>query len=224
MTEPYYSANGVTIYHGDCVQVLDSIGGEFDLLLTDPPYGVDFKSNRGSHDRILGDSELDTSWIDPVCHHLKKFRHAYIFGDPPITGTVLTAKASLVWDKEIVGMGDLTMPWAQSHEMITFAVHVPSKANQKRGDGRLSARLRQGSVLRCPRTNSGATKRHPTEKPVWVLRQMIEASSILGEHVLDPFAGSGSTGEAAILEGRSCTLIEMDEKYCEVAAKRIEDL
>jgi site-specific DNA-methyltransferase (adenine-specific) len=81
--------------------------------------------------------------------------------------------------------------------------------------------VRKESVIRCQRPQGAATGRHPNEKPVRLLRELIESSSVMGETVLDPFAGSGSTGVAAALEGRRAVLIEIDERYCELAASRI---
>ena len=128
----------------------------------------------------------------------------------------------LIWDKDVIGMGDLTSPWGPQHEKVIFATYEISKANREKGYGNLSARLRKGSVLRSLRAQSGAVKHHPTEKPVDVLRQMIESSSVLGECVYDPFAGSGSTLVAAVVEGRRSIGCEIDERYCEAAARRIE--
>jgi site-specific DNA-methyltransferase (adenine-specific) len=90
-------------------------------------------------------------------------------------------------------------------------------------DGRgLAARLRQGSILSFQRPNSRAAKRHPTEKPVGLLRRLIESSSLIGETVFDPFLGSGSTLVAAIAEDRMGVGIEIDERYAETAAKRVD--
>jgi DNA modification methylase len=133
----------------------------------------------------------------------------------------VTGVTELVWDKGILGLGDLSLPWGPSHERILFGCYEHSPANIANGDGRLTARLRRGSVLRADRANSVAVNRHPTEKPVSILREMSESSSLFGETVLDPFAGSGSVGVAARLEGRRSILIELDERYCEVAAKRL---
>jgi len=120
-------------------------------------------------------------------------------------------------------MGNLSVPWGPQHEKITFATYETSKANrERRGYGKLSARLRKGSVLRCLRHNAGSAKNHPSEKPVDILRQMIESSSVLGECVLDPYMGCGSTLVAAKLEGREGIGIELEEKYCEIAAKRLD--
>jgi DNA modification methylase len=121
-------------------------------------------------------------------------------------------------------MGDLQLPWSKQHEYIQFTVYEPSKANRGKGTGRLAARVRKGSVLSFQRTNAVQNKNHPTEKPVEILREMVESSSCIGQTVLDPFAGSGSTLVAAYLEGRSAIGIELEERYCEVAAKRLDSL
>ena len=228
MSVPYYQDDSVTLYHGDCREVLPALPRDsIDLLLTDPPYGIDFKSNRGSHEKISGD---DGSLDIPTCLNLaarvlRRGRHAYIFGPTSLTeGTPFTAAVELIWDKQVNGMGNLALPWSESHERITFAVYEPSKANRDKGYGGLAARMRQGSVLRVQRTTGGASLRHPTEKPVQLLRQLIESSSVWHETVLDPFVGVGSTLVAARLEGRRAIGIELDERYCEIAARRLEEL
>lgn len=221
--KPYYQDDYVTLYHGDCVEVSPTTG-QVDLIVTDPPYGVDFKSGWGSHSKIANDDGTADvrAMILTAVKQLKRSRHAYIFGEWDFAGSNLTAQTELIWDKGIVGMGDLTSPWGKSHEPITFAIHQTSKANRARGSGGLSARMRQGTVLRVDRTNSGSAKRHPTEKPVQLLRQLVESSSSFGETVFDPFVGVGSTLVAATLEGRKSIGIELNERYCEVAAQRLE--
>lgn len=225
-TQPYYQDEDVTLYLGDSREVLAGLERDsIDLIVTDPPYGQEYLSNRGGgHTRIAGDDgSLNVpAVLSQACRILRRGRHAYVFGPPSLVeGAPLAAAVELVWDKEVVGMGDLTLPWSRSHEPITFAVYEPSKANRDKGYGGLSARLRQGSVLRVPRANGAATKRHPTEKPVPLLRQLIESSSIWGETVLDPFVGVGSTLVAARAEGRRSVGIEIEEKYCEIAAQRL---
>lgn len=217
---PYYADSRCVIYHGRAETVLPTIRAEVQLIVTDPPYKR-YLSNRG-HDHTAIDDNHDIAVVlNAACKHLDRGRHAYIFGAPDLTGTPLTAKVELIWDKGIVGMGDLTQPWGVSHEPITFAVYEPSAANRAKGYGRLAARVRKGSVLRSQRLNGAATTRHPTEKPVDVLRELIESSSCIGELVLDPYMGSGSTLEAASVEGRRAIGVEMNERYCEIAAKRL---
>lgn len=223
MIKPYYQDDYVTLYHGDCVEVAPTIG-QADLIVTDPPYGVDFQSGWGSHSKIANDDGTSDvrQMILTAVRQLKRSRHAYIFGAWDFVGSNLTAQTELIWDKGIIGMGDLTSPWGKSHETITFAIHQTSKANRERGSGSLSARMRQGTILRVDRTNGGSAKRHPTEKPVPLLRQLVESSSSFGETVFDPFVGVGSTLVAATLEGRKSIGIELDERYCEIAARRIQ--
>jgi site-specific DNA-methyltransferase (adenine-specific) len=224
--KPYYEANGIAIYHGDCRDILPEIP-TVDLLLTDPPYGVAFSSGRGKLGSVAKDQPEDQPEIiqglQIAIKQLRRSRHVYIFGKIDLSSLPLCGSTELIWDKQKVGMGNLKLPWGPQHEVITFATHEPSKANrEKRGYGKLSARLRKGSVLRCLRHNGKGAKRHPTEKPIDILRQMIESSSVLGECVLDPYMGSGSTLVAAAIEGRTAIGIEIEEKYCEIAVKRLK--
>ncbi|HXI16818.1 MAG TPA: site-specific DNA-methyltransferase [Chloroflexota bacterium] len=196
------------------------------MVLTDWPYGVSWEG-RGQQgfgpiaNDCAGDAFPVLDVLRAALRALRSGRHVYCFGARSFGDLPIAATTELVWDKGIQGLGDLSLPWGPSHETILFGVYVPSKANRKDGQGGLSARLRRGSVLRCDRLNSRAVVNHPTEKPVSILRQMIESSSLFGETVLDPFAGSGSTLVAAKLEGRKSIGIEIDERYCETAAKRL---
>jgi hypothetical protein len=225
MIAPYYDAKGVTLYNCDC----RAIEVRSDLLVTDPPYGQSFVSGRanGKWGMLFNDDKPETV-EDCLAHALKglrRGRHVYIFaGQLDLSYLPLCGVAELIWDKEVIGMGDLSQPWGPQHEKIIFATYELSKANRDKGYGNLSARLRKGSVLRGLRAQSGAVKHHPTEKPVDVLRQLIESSSVIGETVYDPFAGSGSTLIAAALEGRMAIGCEIDERYCESAAKRFSSI
>lgn len=218
-----------TLYLGDCLEILptlDVVGVVADLLATDPPYGVAFKSGRSQNHRQIENDHVGFDvrpYIEASLKILRRGRHAYIFGAPNLDGLALCEPAELIWDKQIIGMGNVSAIWGPQHEKITFAVHEISKANREKGYGRLAARLRRGSVLSVARPQSGASKVHPNEKPVEVLRQMIEASTMLGDTVLDPFMGSGSTGVAAVLEGRRFVGIEIDPEHFETACDRITD-
>lgn len=222
----YYQDADCILWHADCRDVLARLeAASVDLVLTDPPYGVDWQSGRRQQafDRIAGDDSQAVAHeaVRLALPALKRRRHLYVFGLEGFSDPCVAGNVELVWDKGIIGPGDLTLPWGPSHERIWFGLWQPSKATAVAGDGRLAARLRQGSVLRCDRINGAAVVNHPTEKPVPILRQMIESSTVLGETVLDPFAGSGSTLVAAKLEGRKSIGIEIDERYCAVAARRL---
>jgi hypothetical protein len=203
---PFYDAHGVTLYLGDARDVLPSlpIGSErggFDLLLADPPYGVRATAT-GDRKRSLplaGIANDDSSDVGAdiaalAWTRLRIHRHAYVFGpfslrDFPGADGV----CELIWDKMIPTMGDLDHPWAKQHEPIQFAIRERAGASTKRrvdGEDRFS-RMRGGSVLRHMRPNGRGANHHITEKPVPLLREMIEMSSRHGETVLDPCAGSG---------------------------------
>ena len=223
--KPYYNHNGLTIYHGDCREVLPSIErGSVDLILTDPPYGRKWRSNYRSErfDFIAGDDSVDAAQvaIELSIPSLKRFAHLYVFGRIPLASPFLSSSVELIWDKGMMNSGNLELPWGNQHEYIQFCVYVSSKQNVSDGKGRLSARIRKGTVLRIQRLNSGAVN-HPAEKPVRLLRELIESSSCMDDLVLDPFCGIGSTLAAAQLEGRNAIGIEIEEKYCEIAAKRL---
>jgi DNA modification methylase len=222
--KPYYEHGGITIYHGDCREVLAALAADsVDLIVTDPPYGVDWQSNvrLDKHAKIVGDA--DASTIAPIladCMRvLRSRRHIYVFG--PFDISVLprmSATTEIVWDKQVRGLGNLAIPWAPSHERIAFGVKDRGKDRIPKGG--LVARMRRESVLHFTRTTSANL--HPTEKPVALLRELIEASSQLTELVIDPFSGVGSTLVAASREGRRAIGIEIEERYCEIAAKRLQ--
>lgn len=225
MAEPYYADDDCTLYLGDCRDVLPALA-TVDLLVTDPPYGQAYKSNRGRHGAIVGDDGTLAlkDWLPAALKVLRRGRHAYIFGARPediSSEWSLCGMTELIWDKEVVGMGDLSLPWSRSHEPILFGVQEISKANREKNYGIGAARLRKGSVLRSQRSQSGQNELHPTPKPVDLLRVLIESSSTFDEVVLDPFAGSGSTLVAARLEGRKAVGIEKYEPYCELIAARL---
>jgi DNA modification methylase len=225
--KPYYEQSGITIYHGDCRDVLPTlVDDSVHLIVTDPPYGVRWQSNRRriQFDAINGDDseEAAITGLALALPKLKRGRHSYVFGRYDMSVLPVSQPVELIWDKEIQSAGDVQSPWGTQHEYIQFVVYNISKSNRADGAGRLSARLRKGSVLRSARSNGSGVVKHPTEKPVDILRELIESSSCLGEIVLDPFMGSGSTLHAAHLEGRKAIGVELEERYCEIAARRLQ--
>lgn len=227
--QPYYQDDYATIYHGDCRDIVENLYvGSVDLIVTDPPYGQNWQSGwrEDKFDNIVGDDgNLDVVQIlDDMITILRPGRHLYIFGGFDISKLPVTSVVELIWDKMIIGSGNLSLPWGPAHEKIYFGVYFPSKANREFGHGLLTARLRQGSVLRVPRLNSRGVNKHPTEKPVKLLQQLIESSSLIGETVFDPFMGVASTLVAAKIEGRKSVGIEIDERYCEIGANRLRSI
>ena len=195
---------------GDCLDVLRELPREaVTCLVTDPPYGVNYSSSwEGAFkDRpIAGDDSCASRdralawWGDGP---------AIVFGTwkrPPPRG----AHTALVWDKgPASGMGDLSVPWKPSWEMIFICSHGFTGA---RDEGVLSGH----SVVSW--TSEG--REHPNEKPVTLLEALI--AKCPGDLILDPFCGSGTTGVAALRLGRRFIGIEIDPTYAQLARDRIQ--
>lgn len=207
--KPYYDDGVVMIYHGDCREILPDL--EADVLVTDPPYGIAYAS--GQIGKFQGQSianDADTSVRDTVLATWKG--PAAVFGSwkrPRPTGV----HTVLIWDKgEASGMGDLSVPWRPNTEEIYI---IGKGWRGHRG----SSVIRDTSVVTWSGAGPSGLRVHPNEKPVPLLRQIIAKAP---DHpiVLDPFAGSGSTLRAAKDLGRRAIGIEIEERYCEIAAKR----
>jgi site-specific DNA-methyltransferase (adenine-specific) len=233
--EILHASARATVTWGDCrdPQIIASVPAGYGLLCTDPPYGVAFNSGRSSNFQQIAGDDGSVDWPGVLAEWvgrtgrtrgLAPSRHVYVFGYSPeaLSDPLrLGGTATLVWDKLDIGSGDLTQPWGPGHEPITFGVHVKRVGDRQSGAGNLSARLRRGSVLRYPRPGRGRA-RHSNEKPVPLMADLIESSTVRGDLVVDPCAGSGSTGVAAVLEGRRCFLVEVDRQHAELAVQRVQ--
>lgn len=227
---PYYAGPMATLYLGDCRDVAPLLPSRsVDLVIADPPYGIGWRSNwrAETFDSMAGDDGL-TDWPvvlgNIVKHVLNLRRHVYVFGYEPdqlIKPLQLSTAVPLVWDRGKHGAGNLAIPYGPSHEMLTFGIMAPRPFRTGGGQGGLAARLRQGSIVRAGCVNGGAVTRHPSEKTVRGLRQLVESSSCLGETVFDPTAGVASSGVAALLAGRRWVGIELELKYADIAVKRL---
>lgn len=226
---PFYADPFATLYLGDALDVLPTLPrGSVDLIATDPPYGVAWQSNRRreTFPLLAGDHSTDVARavLAEALPVLRNRRHLYVFGlETIVDGLPIGASSELVWDRMTKGSGDLTSPWGPSHDRLTFATYVnDGKRARETSGGRLSARLRRGSIIAARRPHGGGSD-HPTRKPVALMRQLVESSTTLGETVLDPFAGTGATGVAAVLAGRQAVLVEVDEGFAGHAARRLAE-
>ena len=223
--KPYYKSRRITLYHGDCREVLPSLKTSVDLVLTDPPF---FMPATHYQSRV----RWQRSWADTTI--LGAFWRAILADVLPLlasTGHFLTfcngdsypvfypemyrqfdSLACLVWDKTHIGLGRV---WRHQHELIIAARRADSVFYD---DGQVRA-----DVLRFPAARP-SRREHPVEKPVAMLADLIGPTTPENGLVLDPFAGSGTTLEAAVSIGRRGIGIEAEERYCEVAARRLEAL
>jgi len=208
--KPYFQNDLVTLYHGDCLEITDWL--KADVLVTDPPYGVAYKSNmdRGSrtdwHDSIAGDETTEAR--DSVIELWGDERAALVFGTWKVEKPKRT-RQTVIWDKTPCGfMGDLSIPFGSAHEEI----YCLGK-NGWTG-------TREASIVKAQMLMSGDKARpdHPTPKPIGLMEKLI--GKTLGI-VADPFAGSGATLIAARNLGRKVIGIELEEKYCELIANRL---
>lgn len=225
---PYYQDEYVTIYHGDArdaASVLEE--GSVDLLLTDPPYGMAFQSGRTATKSAAIRSDGVRQGIRVVRQALSGMEpafasdmHALVFCHweswPDFydgLAHLFTMRNALIWWKSGGGMGDLRHEYAKDYEVILYG---------ERSRGRELAGKRTGAVIQGHKRVPAARRLVPFEKPVSLLGELVERHTEPGMLVVDPFAGSGSTLEAARSLGRRCIGIEADRRMAEVAAKRLE--
>jgi hypothetical protein len=209
--KPYYEDDSVTLYHGDCIELAGFWTGAH-VLVTDPPYGVAWKagqfSNAAAPDQstIAGDQTLE---VRDAALHLWGKKPALVFGSWRVERPKGTNNR-LIWHKAANIPGMRTQPWFAADEEIyqlgTGFVGKPVQNVIVTHDRRDGA---HGEVAKIG---------HPTPKPVGLMEALIEKCP---EGVIaDPFAGSGATLVAAKNLGRKVVGIELEEKYCEIIAKR----
>ena len=205
--KPYYEHAGITIYHGDCREILPHLP-KVDLVLTDPPYGIGEAAGKNRTRGHLGRAKDYgvASWDDApppqdlVQAVIGKGRSAILFGGNYFD--VPPSSCWLVWDKDNTGdFADCELAWTNLNKAVRKFKH--------RWNGMLQEDMANKEF-----------RWHPTQKPVpvmaWCLSLVPDAQTIL-----DPFMGSGTTLVAAKNLGRQAIGIELEEKYCEIAALRL---
>jgi DNA modification methylase len=198
----YYQDEHVTLFHGDCLGIDAWLAA--DVLVTDPPYGVNYRSGWSNEFRGVGIANDETTDARDKC--IEKWgseKPALVFGSWKCLRPAATQMV-LIWDKGTVGMGNLSLPWFPATEEIYVL-----------GNGYTGTRT--SPVLR----HHGRNTYHPTEKPVALLHSLLRKTFGV---VADPFVGSGSTLIAARNLGRKAIGVELDEKYCEIIARRLDQM
>lgn len=210
---PYYQDKFCTIYHGDCREILPHLE-PVDLVLTDPPYGIGYTPINRRYDgslntwqRIANDEKkMDLSFLFTVG------RDYIIFGAENFLKQLPHCGRWICWHKRSCNTpsnsmlsGDFELAWMSKQSGFYKFFRVVH-------GGVINA----NSPVGC----NNAKRDHPTEKPIALLRMCIELFPKC-KTILDPFMGSGTTLRAAKDLGRKAIGIELEEKYCEVAAKRL---
>lgn len=220
--KPYYEDGTVTLYHADCREVLPDILSAA-LIVTDPPYTFGIASagqgnmKAGGWGDLMNSSVWYSSWLKE-CHRITENKQgaAWVFNSWRSFPVLARAsydvdwpiRSLLVWDKDWISASG-AQGLRQSYELVALFGH------REFGIENRSTR----DIWREP-WSSHKPNGHPAEKPVALLRRLIEASGETGL-VVDPFAGSGSTLVAAKDLGRPAIGIEVEERYCELAARRL---
>jgi DNA modification methylase len=214
--KPYYSEDGIIVIHGDCRDILPHLP-KVDLVLTDPPYGINIV---GSDGKVGGTSASVKKWageinpiylpvhgddkpIDPL-PLLAISTHQIIWGGNYIADQLPPSSCWLIWYKRIKGQvnnfADCELAWT--------SLDKPARVFQHLWMGML-------------RDSEIQEHHHPTQKPVDVITWAINQAPDDCLSILDPFMGSGTTLRAAKDLGRKAIGIEIEEKYCEIAVKRL---
>ena len=224
MLSPYFERNGIQIYCGDCRDILPNLP-KSDLIITDPPYGVDYDGGTTLREKIAGDfnANMYRDVLPIIRKNAKDDAAFYIFyadGDAQIVIEVFSAvlkaglivRNNLIWNKSMAQFGALSAQYKQKHEPFLYC-HIRGKSPKWRGE------TNETTVWDFKRASSNNF--HPTQKPVGLIEKCIMNSSDRDDIVCDPFMGGGTTLVAAKLLGRKAVGIEINESYCETAAFRL---
>lgn len=208
--KPYYEHGGITIYHGDARDVLGGVSA--DVLVTDPPYGVDMGSQQHPSGKVAYASFSDTednvaaSVIPVVVAALGVVKRgvvtpgsrcAFLYPRPYEIGAIYFP----------AGFG--FSRWGfQCSQPVLFYGKDPKPITRK-----------EPNSYAC--VEAAVKNGHPCPKPLGLMKWLVARASLPGETVLDPFMGSGTTLVAAKDMGHRAIGIELEERYCEIAAKRL---
>lgn len=200
LPKPYYERDGITIYHGDCREILPAIERKsIDLVLTDPPYGLGDKW-KGKRDSVWkldraevmawdGDTSAIVTTLPDLAHACIVWGGNY-YAMPPVRGW-------LAWDKMQKHSGS-------EFELAWTNLPIPTRTFR---------------MSRVQAYSKG--KQHPTQKPVKLIEWCLSFAPN-AQTILDPFMGSGTTLVAAKNMGRRAIGIELEERYCEIAVRRLQ--
>lgn len=215
MSAPYYSDDRVTLYHGDCREITEWLAA--DVLVTDPPYGVGWskgtwaKAKNPSPDVGIKNDEDVTVRDDALA--------AWGLGPALVFGS-LDAPYPNGWKRMLVfakpphaGVIGSRLPWRRSWEPIFVLGDWPDQVPMR------SSVIQTRQVAASGYSGYATKTGHPHTKPLDVMEDLIDACP--PGVIADPFAGSGSTLVAAKQLGRHAVGVEVDEAYCEIAARRL---
>lgn len=244
--KPYYQDEYITLYCGDCLEVMPELTTIFDACITDPPCS------------IVACKQSITIPFEPMWKNLKNIVKdngaICLFGSEPFSSYLRVSNIEMfkydwVWDKVVpMEMMLFNKCPTKRHEIISVFCkntnfYIPQIANEINAESWAQSRLKSKnyktknflnqkvynkkfptsiiSINKAAKECNNSIRVHPSQKPVALLEYLIKTYTNEGETILDFACGSGTTGVASKLLGRKCTLIEKEEKYCEIAAHRL---
>ena len=218
------------IKNGNCLEILETLqNGCIDIVLTDPPYGINYVSNRSIYEDtitkrgLLNDGKEEAfELLDKACEILQRKTaenaHLYFFCSwsvfskfESIIAKYFTIKTPIVWDKGNKGSGDLENDWGNQTEIIIYCVKGKKLVNNRRGNIINVSRLHTSRMV------------HPTQKPDELIRQILEVSATAGDFIVDPFMGSGSTIKVCNDMKLKSLGIELDQDMFNIANQYINE-
>jgi site-specific DNA-methyltransferase (adenine-specific) len=218
------------IKNGDSLEILETLkDGSIDIVLTDPPYGINYISNRSLNSDsitrrgLLNDGRDESlTLLDKTCKilstkcaansHLYFFCSWSVFSDfESIISKYFTIKTPIVWDKGNKGSGDLDNDWGNQTEIIIFCIKGKKLINERRGNIISVSRLHTSKMV------------HPTQKPKELIKQILDVSYVKGDFVVDPFMGSGVTIKVCNEIKAQSLGIELDNEMFQIANNYINE-
>lgn len=232
----YYQDASVTLYLGDCREILPQMCS-VDAIVTDPPYGLSLIGERHAGQAGCGVRNLDffpNDSIEDGFAHVDTIMsatatlapHGCVYawlGHHQFAKAILEFHRAgwqtrfLVWDRLAPVPPPPWSGWPSGASLCVFAYRVGKKWNAAPNE------MPRSNVLTCDnyRAGNGAKNGHPTQMNPYLVSEPIRCSTEEGDLILDPFAGSGTTLRAAKDLGRRAIGIEIEERYCEIAANRL---
>jgi len=207
--------NYLRLYKGDMVEVLSCIPDIFDLIVTDPPYGV----TEYEWDQLETDN-----WLKAIIPHLAEQYNIFWFCSPKFAADTemifrlnnLPIQSRIVWHRRNMAMGSQAHnKFIDTWEMILHAGNRELNFPKEWSDAWFDVQ-----TFAVPQTNFTDKKLHPTQKPEGLIQRLVEFGSYPNDKILDPFAGSGTTG-VVCKDDRECVLIEREEGYTGIIEGRL---
>jgi len=244
----FYENPEFKLYHGSCIDILETITSSVDMIFADPPYklsnnGFTCKSgkkasvNKGQWDKSKGlfeDHEFNLQWLSACKEVMKPNATIWISGTYHIIYSIGFALQQLgfkilneiAWFKPNAAPNLSCRYFTASHEILIWAAreknskHVFNYHHMKKING--GKQMRSVWEIPTPSKKEKVYGKHPTQKPLALLDRIILASTNPDQTVLDPFSGSGTTGVAALKSGRKFIGIETEKEYLELSLRRLK--